>query len=197
MTDASMQAELSTRGAESPWWRSAVVYQVYIRSFADGDGDGVGDIAGLRSRLPYLAALGVDALWINPWYPSPMKDAGYDVSDFREIEPAYGTLAEADAMIGEAHDLGLRVLLDIVPNHTSDQHAWFQEALAAAPGSPERARFIFRDGRGPGGDQRPNDWTSGFGGPAWTRVTHAGDRPGQWYLHLFSAEQPDLNWNND
>jgi alpha-glucosidase len=180
-----------------PWWRSAVIYQVYIRSFADGNGDGVGDIAGLRTRLPYLADLGVDGLWINPWYPSPMKDAGYDVSDFREIEPLYGTLAEADAMIGEAHELGLRVLLDVVPNHVSDHHAWFHEALAAADGSPERARFIFHDGRGPGGEQPPNDWTSGFGGPAWTRVTDADGAPEQWYLHLFAPEQPDLNWNND
>src|SRR6201987_3051322 len=169
MTDASGQAELSTRGAESPWWRSAVVYQVYIRSFADGDGDGIGDIAGLRPRLPYLASLGVDAVWINPWYPSPMKDAGYDVSDFRAIEPVFGTLAEAEAMIAEAHRLGIRVLLDIVPNHVSDQHVWFQQALAAGPGSPERARFIFRDGRGRGGAEPPNDWTSNFRGPAWRR----------------------------
>jgi alpha-glucosidase len=180
----------------APWWRSAVIYQVYIRSFADGDGDGVGDIAGLRSRLPYLADLGIDALWINPWYPSPMKDAGYDVSDFRDIEPVFGTLADAEAMIGEAHDLGMRVLLDIVPNHLSDQHAWFQEALAAGPGSPERARFIFRDGHGPSGEQRPNDWRSGFGGPAWTRVIEADGHPGQWYLHLFTPEQPDLDWSN-
>ena len=158
------------------WWRSAVIYQVYIRSFADGDGDGIGDIPGLRSRLPYLADLGIDALWINPWYPSPMKDAGYDVSDFRAIEPLFGTLADAEAMIAEAHDLGLRVLLDIVPNHVSDQHRWFQEALAASPGSPERARFIFRDGRGPGGSTPPNDWTSNFGGLAWTRVTEADGR---------------------
>ena len=180
----------------TPWWRSAVIYQVYIRSFADGNGDGVGDIAGLRSRLPYVADLEVDALWINPWYPSPMKDAGYDVSDFRDIEPLFGTLAEAETMIGEAHDLGLRVLLDIVPNHVSDQHAWFQQALAAGPGSRERARFIFREGRGPGGDEPPNDWSSGFGGPAWTRVTEADGRPGQWYLHLFTPEQPDLDWSN-
>src|SRR5450759_1178071 len=129
MTDASAQARLSPRGADEPWWRSAVVYQIYIRSFADGDGDGIGDIAGLRSRLPYLARLGVDAVWVNPWYPSPMKDAGYDVSDFRDIEPVFGTLAEAEAMIDEAHQLGIRVLLDIVPNHVSDQHAWFQQAL--------------------------------------------------------------------
>jgi alpha-glucosidase len=192
-----MSASGATNGRSGArWWRSAVIYQVYIRSFADGDGDGVGDIAGLRARLPYIAALGVDAVWINPWYPSPMKDAGYDVSDLRDIEPVLGTLADAAAMTREAHALGLRVLLDIVPNHLSDQHEWFRRALAAAPGSAERARFIFRDGRGPGGDQPPNDWSSGFGGPAWTRVTEADGRPGQWYLHLFTPEQPDLEWSN-
>ena len=178
------------------WWRSAVVYQVYPRSFADGNGDGVGDIAGLRQRLPYLADLGVDALWINPWYPSPMKDAGYDVSDFRAIEPVFGTLAEAEALIDEAHALGLKVLLDIVPNHTSDRHVWFQQALRAAPGSPERERYVFRDGRGPGGDEPPNDWQSAFGGTAWTRITEADGRPGQWYLRLFAPEQPDVNWDH-
>jgi alpha-glucosidase len=178
------------------WWRSAVVYQVYIRSFADGNGDGVGDIAGLRSRLPYIAELGVDAIWVNPWYRSPMKDAGYDVSDLRGIDPQFGTLAEAKTMIAEAHALGLRVLLDLVPNHLSDEHVWFQQALAAGPGSAERARFIFRDGRGAHGEQPPNDWTSGFGGSAWTRVTERDGRPGQWYLHLFAPEQPDLDWTN-
>jgi alpha-glucosidase len=178
------------------WWRSAVVYQVYIRSFADGNGDGVGDIAGLRSRLPYIAGLGVDAIWVNPWYRSPMKDAGYDVSDFRAVDPQFGTLDEAKAVIAEARELGLRVLLDLVPNHLSDQHAWFQEALAAGPGSGERARFIFRDGRGAHGQEPPNDWRSNFGGPAWTRVTERDGRAGQWYLHLFAPEQPDLDWTN-
>src|SRR5438105_1871956 len=149
------------------WWRSAVFYQVYIRSFADGNGDGVGDIAGLRERLPYLRDLGVDALWINPWYRSPMADAGYDVADFCAIDPLFGTLAEADALIAEAHALGLRVILDIVPNHCSDQHPWFQEALAAAPGSRARERFWFRPGKG---DAPPNDWQSHFGGSAWQRV---------------------------
>jgi alpha-glucosidase len=182
--------------APAPWWRSAVIYQVYIRSFADGDGDGVGDIAGLRSRLSYIAALGIDAIWINPWYPSPMKDAGYDVSDFRAIEPVFGTLDDAQEMIAEAHALGLRVLLDIVPNHLSARHAWFQQALAAGPGSRERARFIFRDGQGTGGEEPPNDWSSNFGGLAWTRVTEADGHPGQWYLHLFTPEQPDLDWTN-
>ena len=178
------------------WWRSAVIYQVYIRSFADGNGDGIGDIAGLRARLQHLADLGVDALWINPWYPSPMKDGGYDVSDLRGIEPVFGTLDDARAMIAEAHGLGLRVLLDIVPNHLSDQHVWFQEALAAGPGSRERARFIFRDGRGPDGAQPPNDWRSNFGGVAWTRVPDRDGSPGQWYLHLFTPEQPDVDWTN-
>ncbi len=179
-----------------PWWRDAVIYQVYIRSFADGNGDGVGDIAGIRSRLPYLAGLPVDAIWINPWYPSPMCDAGYDVSDFRAIDPVFGTLAEAERLIDEAHGHGLRVLLDIVPNHVSDRHAWFQAALAAGPGSAERARFHFRPGRGPDGGEPPNDWLSRFGGPAWTRVCESDGRAGEWYLHLFTPQQPDLNWDN-
>jgi alpha-glucosidase len=172
--------------ATTDWWRSAVVYQVYIRSFADGDGDGVGDIAGIRARLPHLSDLGVDAVWINPWYPSPMADAGYDVSDYRAIEPIFGTAADATALIAEAHALGLRVLLDIVPNHTSDQHTWFQAALAGDAAA--RARYLFRPGRG---DGPPNDWQSVFGGPAWTQV---GD--GSWYLHLFDPGQPDLDWGN-
>jgi alpha-glucosidase len=182
--------------AGTAWWRSAVTYQIYPRSFADGNGDGVGDIAGIRSKLGYLADLGVDAIWITPWYPSPMADAGYDVSDYRDIEPVFGTLAEADRLIEEAHALGLRILLDIVPNHTSVAHPWFAAALAGAPGSAERERYVFRDGRGPQGDEPPNDWTSEFGGPAWTRVTDPSGRPGQWYLHLFAPAQPDLNWTD-
>jgi alpha-glucosidase len=172
--------------AITDWWRTAVVYQLYIRSFADGDGDGVGDIAGIRARLPHLRDLGVDAVWINPWYPSPMADAGYDVTDYRAIEPAFGTSAEATALIAEAHALGLRVLLDIVPNHTSDQHAWFQAALAGDAAA--RARYLFRPGRG---DGPPNDWQSIFGGPAWSQVAD-----GSWYLHLFDPGQPDLDWSN-
>ncbi len=178
------------------WWRSAVTYQIYPRSFADGNGDGVGDIAGIRSRLGYLAGLGVDALWITPWFPSPMADAGYDVSDYRDIEPVFGTLEEADLLVEEAHGLGLRILLDIVPNHTSVAHPWFAAALAGGPGSAARERYVFRDGRGPDGAEPPNDWTSEFGGPAWTRVPDAGGRPGQWYLHLFAPAQPDLNWTH-
>jgi alpha-glucosidase len=184
-------------GRSGAWWRSAVIYQVYIRSFADCSGDGVGDIAGIRSHLSHLEDLGVDALWINPWYRSPMKDGGYDVADLRDIDPLFGTLADAEGMIAEAHDLGLRVLLDIVPNHLSDEHPWFQEALAAPPGSPERDRFIFRPGTGPGGVAPPNDWHSNFGGLAWTRVTETDGAPGEWYLHLFTPEQPDVNWENE
>jgi alpha-glucosidase len=180
----------------APWWRSAVIYQVYPRSFADSDGDGIGDLPGIRSRLPYLRDLGVDAVWISPFYPSPMADAGYDVSDYRDIEPIFGTLADADALLADAHAAGLKVVVDLVPNHTSDRHAWFRAALDAAPGSPERARYLFREGRGPDGAEPPNDWVSLFGGPAWTRVTEADGRPGQWYLHLFAPEQPDLDWTN-
>ena len=177
----------------SDWWRSAVTYQIYIRSFADANGDGIGDVNGIRSRLGYLADLGVDALWINPWYPSPQADGGYDVADYRDIQPSFGSLDDGMALIAEAHAAGLRVLLDIVPNHTSDEHQWFQAALAAAPGSAERERFHFRPGRGASGELPPNDWASEFGGPAWTRV----DRPdGAWYLHLFDVKQPDLNWEN-
>jgi alpha-glucosidase len=183
-------------GQEPTWWRSAVVYQIYIRSFADGDGDGLGDVTGIRAHLDHVAGLGADAVWINPWYPSPMADAGYDVSDYRAVEPRFGTLADAEAMIAEAHGHGLRVLLDIVPNHTSDEHVWFQEALAAGPGSPARGRYHFRPGRGADGDQPPNDWRSMFGGPAWTRVTEPDGRPGEWYLHLFDTKQPDVNWEH-
>jgi alpha-glucosidase len=186
----SHQATAQTR-TDVLWWRTAVIYQVYIRSFADSDGDGIGDLAGIRSRLPYLHDLGADAIWITPFYPSPMADGGYDVADYRDVEPLFGTLADADALIGDAHDLGLRVIIDIVPNHSSVQHRWFQAALAAGPGSPERDRYVFRPGRGTHGELAPTDWESAFGGPAWTRLPD-----GDWYLHLFAPEQPDFNWEN-
>lgn len=180
-----------SNGAVVPWWRRAVVYQVYIRSFADATGDGCGDIAGLRSRLGYLADLGVDALWINPWYPSPLNDGGYDVADFRDIEPQFGTLGQAEELIDEAHGHDIKIIIDLVPNHTSAAHDWFQQALAAGPGSPERDRYIFRQGRGHEQSAPPTDWQSVFGGSAWEPV---GD--GWWYLHLFDTSQPDLNWEN-
>ncbi|MFC8503696.1 glycoside hydrolase family 13 protein [Pedococcus sp. NPDC057267] len=183
--------------ADAAWWRHAVIYQIYPRSWADSDGDGVGDLPGVTARLEHLRDLGVDAVWFSPFYTSPQADAGYDVADYRDIDRLFGTLADADAMVARAHELGLKVIVDLVPNHTSDEHVWFQEALASAPGSPERNRYIFRDGRGPGGDEPPNDWHSVFGGAGWTRVTEADGTPGQWYLHLFDSKQPDLNWDND
>ena len=179
-----------------PWWRSAVIYQVYPRSWADSNGDGIGDLPGITSRLEHLAALGVDALWLSPFYVSPQADAGYDVADYRTVDPVFGSLSDADALVARAHELGLRVLVDLVPNHTSDEHIWFQAALAAGPGSRERARYLFRDGTGPDGSQPPNGWRSVFGGPAWERVTEPDGTPGQWYLHLFDVKQPDLDWTN-
>ena len=177
-----------------PWWYDAVVYQVYVRSFADGrpdERDGIGDLPGITSRLPHLRDLGVDALWITPFYTSPQKDHGYDVADYCDVDPLFGDLADFDTLLETAHGLDLRVIVDLVPNHTSDQHAWFQAALAAGPGSPERARYLFREGRGPGGAEPPNNWQSIFGGPAWTRVDD-----GSWFLHLFDSTQPDLDWRN-
>ncbi|GAA3206613.1 glycoside hydrolase family 13 protein [Dactylosporangium siamense] len=171
----------------SNWWRTAAIYEIYVRSFADGNGDGEGDLIGLRERLPYLKDLGVDAIWLTPFFRSPMIDGGYDVADYRDVDPMFGTLADFDAMLAAAHALDIRVIVDIVPNHTSSQHAWFAEALAAPPGSLARDRYIFR----PATEEPPNDWESIFGGRAWTRTPD-----GEWYLHLFDPAQPDLNWDN-
>ncbi|EQM86862.1 hypothetical protein L687_09875 [Microbacterium maritypicum MF109] len=178
------------------WWRTAVIYQVYVRSFADGNGDGIGDLAGVRSRLPYLKSLGVDALWFTPWYLSPLADGGYDVQDYRRIDPRFGTLEEAEHLIAEALELGIRTIVDIVPNHISDQHEWFRQALAAGPGSPERERFWFHSGRGEHGDGIPTNWVSSFQGETWSRTQNPDGSDGEWYLHLFTPEQPDLNWNH-
>ncbi len=180
----------------APWWSRAVFYQVYPRSFADSDGDGVGDLDGVTAKLDYLGALGVDAIWLNPVTVSPMADHGYDVADPRDIDPLFGGIGALDRLIEAAHSRGIKITMDLVPNHTSSQHPWFQAALAASPGSDQRERYIFRDGTGPGGVHPPNNWVSIFGGPAWTRVTEPDGNPGQWYLHLFDAEQPDLNWDN-
>ena len=178
------------------WWRSAVIYQVYPRSFADSNGDGIGDLPGITSRLDALASLGIDAVWLSPFMRSPQKDAGYDVSDYTDVDPLFGTLADFDAMVSRAHELGLRVLIDLVPNHTSDQHKWFQAALSAAPGSGARNFYHFKDGLGATGELPPNNWLSLFGGPAWTRTTNPDGSAGKWYLHLFDSSQPDLNWAN-
>ena len=194
--DAVTPSTVTPSTVDPDWWRDAVIYQIYIRSFADGNGDGIGDIAGVRSRLRYLRELGVDAIWFTPWYASPLADGGYDVSDYRAINPAFGDLEQAEALIREALALGIRTIVDIVPNHISDQHPWFQEALAAGPGSAARERFWFREGVGPGGDEQPNHWVSNFQGGTWTRTSNPDGTPGEWYLHLFTPQQPDLNWNH-
>ncbi|WOF22778.1 glycoside hydrolase family 13 protein [Microbacterium betulae] len=177
---------------DADWWRQAAVYQIYPRSFADANGDGIGDLRGIISRVPYLRELGVDAVWLSPFYPSALADGGYDVDDYRDVDPRIGTLEEFDEMVRELHAAGIRLIVDLVPNHTSDRHEWFRQALAAGPGSRERARYIFRDGKGEDGELPPADWESIFGGPSWTRVPD-----GQWYLHLFAKEQPDLDWNDE
>jgi alpha-glucosidase len=185
MTDGEGQMK------DPDWWRRAVVYQIYPRSFANANADGIGDLAGITSRIPYLAGLGVDALWLSPFYPSALADGGYDIDDYRNVHPAVGTLRDFDELAATAHAAGLRIIVDIVPNHSSDRHPWFVEALASPPGSPARARYHFLDGEGPDGSQPPSDWEAFFGGSAWTRVAD-----GQWYLHLYTPQQPDLNWDN-
>jgi alpha-glucosidase len=187
-------AQVGLNTDNRPWWRDAVIYQVYVRSFADANGDGEGDLRGVRERLPYLAELGVDAIWLNPFYRSPMADGGYDVADPCDVDPMFGELADADALIAAAHEVGIRVIVDIVPNHSSDQHPWFQAALAGDEAM--RERYHFKPGKGENGELPPNNWPATFGGPAWHRTTNADGTPGDWYLHLFAPEQPDLNWEH-
>lgn len=196
-TSRSAAEPIAANGAASRgWWRDAVIYQVYPRSFADSNGDGMGDLPGIRSRLPYLKSLGVDAVWLSPFYASPQADAGYDVADYRAVDPMFGNLLDADGLIRDAHELGLRIIVDLVPNHSSDQHEWFQRALREGPSSPLRERYHFLPGKGVNGELPPNDWESIFGGPAWTRTTNPDGTDGDWYLHLFAPEQPDFNWEN-
>ncbi|MCK1798196.1 glycoside hydrolase family 13 protein [Streptomyces sp. XM4193] len=195
MSTAPAPDGLSPRSTDN-WWRDAVIYQVYVRSFLDSTGDGIGDLAGVRAGLPYLKKLGVDGIWLSPFYPSPQHDHGYDVANYRDVDPIYGDLDEFDRLMADARRMDVRVLLDIVPNHCSGEHPWFQQALTAAPGSVERSRFHFADGRGEFGEEPPNNWRAMFGGPAWTRLTEPDGTPGQWYLHMFTPEQPDLNWRH-
>jgi alpha-glucosidase len=178
------------------WWQTAVIYQIYPRSFADGDGDGIGDLKGVESRLESLQSLGIDAIWFSPFFKSPQKDAGYDVSDYKSIDPLFGSNEDFDKLLAKAKSLGIRIIVDLVPNHSSDQHELFQAALKAAPGSPERDMYMFRDGKGENGELPPNNWESVFGGQAWSRITEADGSLGQWYLHIFDSSQPDFNWEN-
>lgn len=178
------------------WWRQASVYQIYPRSFSDSNGDGLGDIRGITAKVPYLKQLGIDAVWLSPFYPSALADGGYDVDDYRDVDPKLGTLEDFAEMSAALHAAGIKLIADIVPNHSSNRHEWFQEALASPKGSAARDRYIFRDGKGPDGEFPPSDWDSVFGGPAWERITEPDGSPGQWYMHIFAKEQPDLNWAN-
>ena len=186
----------SNLAADPNWWRQASVYQIYPRSFSDSNGDGLGDIKGITAKVPYLKELGIDAVWLSPFYPSALADGGYDVDDYRNVDPKLGTLEDFAEMSAALHEAGIKLIADIVPNHSSDRHEWFQEALAAPKGSAARDRYIFRDGLGENGELPPSDWDSVFGGPAWERITEPDGTPGQWYMHIFAKEQPDLNWSN-
>lgn len=187
---------LHTAHDDDAWWRSSVIYQVYPRSFRDLNGDGQGDLAGIAAELHQLADLSIDAIWMSPFYTSPQRDGGYDVADYCDVDPMFGTLDDFDKLTARASELGVKVIVDLVPNHCSSEHPLFKAALAAGPGSDERAMFIFRDGTGPDGSNPPNNWQSHFGGSAWTRTLNDDGTPGQWYLHLFDSSQPDFNWDN-
>lgn len=195
-TDTLAKFSESERMADPNWWRQAAVYQIYPRSFADSNGDGIGDIKGITAKVPYLKSLGIDAVWLSPFYPSALADGGYDVDDYRNVDPRLGTLEDFDEMVAALHAAGIRLMADIVPNHSSDRHAWFKEALASPKGSAARDRYIFRDGKGENGELAPSDWDSVFGGPVWDRITEPDGTPGQWYMHIFAKEQPDFNWDN-
>ncbi len=190
---ASLEDIVPIEVPDAQWWRQAVVYQVYPRSFYDADGNGLGDIRGVTAKVPYLKELGIDAVWLSPFYPSELADGGYDVADYRDVAPELGSLEDFDEMTAALHEAGIKVIVDIVPNHTSDKHVWFQEALNSPKGSAARDRYIFRDGPldEDGNSVAPADWICMFGGPQWDQV-----EDGQWYLHTFAPEQPDLNWEN-
>ncbi|HET7139802.1 MAG TPA: glycoside hydrolase family 13 protein [Arthrobacter sp.] len=196
MSNTATLATLSDshRMSDPNWWRQAAVYQIYPRSFSDSNADGLGDIRGITAKVPYLKSLGIDAVWLSPFYPSALADGGYDVDDYRDVDPKLGSLADFDEMAKALHAAGIKLIADIVPNHSSNRHEWFREALASPQGSAARERYIFRDGKGANGELPPSDWDSVFGGPAWERITEPDGTPGQWYMHIFAKEQPDLNW---
>ena len=185
-----------TLSLDKNWWRQAVIYQIYPRSFKDSNGDGIGDIKGITSKIDYLSSLNIDAVWLSPFYPSALADGGYDVDDYRDVDPKLGSLADFDEMLSKLHEVGIRVFVDIVPNHSSNRHEWFKEAIAAEPGSPARNRYIFRDGKGANGELPPTNWPSHFAPSAWTHESAMGGKYNQWYCHLFAPEQPDFNWDN-
>ncbi|MEN9742127.1 MAG: hypothetical protein RIR66_1083, partial [Actinomycetota bacterium] len=178
------------------WWQCAAVYQVYPRSFNDSNHDGIGDLAGIEQKLDYLSDLGIDAIWISPFYPSPLIDGGYDISDPRNVADDLGGLQAIDELIASAKAKNIKIIIDLVPNHFSSSHRWFIEAVESKPDSAARKRFHFQNGRGDNGELPPNNWISLFGGPAWTQIESSNQKPGQWYLHLFDKSQPDLNWTN-
>ena len=178
------------------WWRQAAIYQIYPRSFKDSNGDSLGDLKGITSKIDYLSSLNLDAVWLSPFYPSALVDGGYDVDDYRNVDPKLGSLADFDEMLTKLHEAGIRIFVDVVPNHSSNLHVWFKEAIAAEPGSAARNRYIFRDGKGANGELPPTDWPSHFAPSAWTHESKMGGKHNQWYCHLFAPEQPDFNWDN-
>lgn len=178
------------------WWKTACIYQIYPRSFNDTTGNGLGDLNGITAKVKYLDSLGIDAVWLSPFFPSHLYDGGYDVDDYMNVDSRLGTLEDFDNLVKELHSHGIKIYVDIVANHTSIHHKWFEEAIKAEPNSVERNRYIFRDGKGKNGELPPNDWPSHFGPEAWTRIVEPNGKLGQWYYHMFAPQQPDLNWAN-